>query len=146
MVRRPQPLQRIIAADATLAAWQARRQREEALTDAVRRQLPRQLGGRIHAVMNPAGEVELVAPAGAIAAAVRQRVPDLLAHLQRDGWQCSSVRVRVEVVPDVAAPARAQPRQLDAAALAPLGALSRDLPKGPLRDALARFLRRSGGR
>lgn len=146
MVRSPQPLQRIIAADATLASWQARRQREEALTAAVRRELPRQLGGRLRATISPAGEIELLAPAGAIAAAVRQRLPDLLTRLQQEGWPATGVRVRVQVVADPVPETKAAPRHLDSAALAPLAELSRGLPKGPLRDALARFLRRSSGR
>ena len=43
MVRAPQPFQRILRSDATLAGWAARRDREEALAGIVRRHLPRPL-------------------------------------------------------------------------------------------------------
>lgn len=145
MRRLPQPLHRVIAADETLAGWQARHQREEALTAAVRRQLPRQLGDRIRATVLPSGDVELLTPAGAVAAAVRQRTPDLAAALQREGWPCPAVRVRVQVSVTAPAPAKAAARSIDRNALAPVARLTRGLPEGPLKSALARFLRRTGG-
>ncbi|MEP7207263.1 MAG: hypothetical protein ABI920_10020 [Casimicrobiaceae bacterium] len=145
MTRSPQPLHRVMAADETLAGWQARRRDEEALTALVRRQLPRQLGARVRATVLPSGEVELVSAAGAVAAAVRQRAPDLLLALQAEGWHCSGVRVRVQVSTSTPAPVRPAPRPIDRDALAPMARLARSLPQGPLKAALARFLRRTGG-
>ncbi len=145
MPRAPQPLHRIIAADEALAGWQARHQREQALTTSIRRQLPRQLGERVHATLLPSGEVELATTSGAIATAVRQRGPDLLQALQREGWACPGLRVRVRVA--TAAPAAAKPaaRTVERDALAPVARLTRSLPDGPLKLALARLLRRTGG-
>jgi len=42
------PLKRVVAADATLAEWEARRSREQALTILVRRSLPRAFATRVH--------------------------------------------------------------------------------------------------
>ncbi|NDP41139.1 MAG: DUF721 domain-containing protein [Aromatoleum sp.] len=144
MARSPQPLQRILAADATLAGWDARRRHEEALTGIVRRHLPRPLAGRIRVADGRGAELELAADAGAIAAVVRQRTPNLLAELRREGWEFTGIRVRVQV--------RVEPRPvekhimnpIDRAALRPLAGLARDLPPGPLKSALDRFLRRAG--
>src|SRR5687768_15259685 len=95
--RRPQPLSNILAADAQLATWQARRIREEALTAVVRRHLPRQLGERVRAVAAGSGSIELRTTAGAVAAALRQRLPDVIAAMQREGVDCSGIRIRVQV-------------------------------------------------
>ena len=142
---KPEPLRTIIAADQQLAGWQARRRREQALTAAVRRLLPRQLGDRVEAVELASGEMELLASAGAIAAAVRQRLPDVRQALQRDGWRCAGLNVRVRVVIADAAPPRRAPPAPDRNALAPLARLTRTLPPGPLKSALARMLRKTGG-
>ncbi|MDQ6619836.1 MAG: DciA family protein [Pseudomonadota bacterium] len=145
MKRAPRPLKHVIAEDATLAAWQSRYAREQALLLAVRRYLPRQLAERIRACELDTGEVELIAPAGAVAAAVRQRTPELAVALQREGWVCCGVRVRVQV--SSAAPV--QPREarqtLEHGALAPIARLRGELAAGPLKAALTRLLRRTGG-
>ncbi len=143
MARSPQPLQRILAADPALAAWDARRRREVALTAIVRRHLPRPLAERIRVADERGPELNLIADAGAIAAVARQRAPDLLAELQREGCEFTSIRVRVQVA---AGPARTEKplvKQIDRSALRPLATLARDLPSGPLKTALARFLRRT---
>ena len=143
MARSPQPLQRILAADPALAAWDARRRREVALTAIVRRHLPRPLAERIRVADERGPELNLIADAGAIAAVARQRAPDLLAELKREGCEFTSIRVRVQVA---AGPARTEKplvKQIDRSALRPLAALARDLPSGPLKTALARFLRRT---
>lgn len=143
MRRLPQPLQRIIESDATLGAWEARRAREEALTGLVRRELPRQLGARLRVHETPAGDLELVTGAGAVAAALRQRLPDVAAALRRHGIDAAwRVRVALTAAPPEAP--RHAPRALDRAAVAPLQDLARKLPAGPLRSAVARLLRRSG--
>ena len=144
MPRAPQPLTRILASDATLAAWEARRRREAAIAGVLRQSLPRALADRIRVADAGSGELELAADAGAIAAVLRQRAPDLLAKLQREGWQFTGIRVRVQVRTAPAAPEKAQPNQLDRGSLRPLATLARELPEGPLKAALARFVRRAG--
>jgi len=144
--RAPRSLRRVIAEDATLASWQARRAREQALMAAIGRHLPRQLATRLRATESESGEIELIAPAGAIAAAVRQRTPDLVNALEREGWSCRGLRVRVEV--SIESPPASQKRvpAVNRQDLAPLAKLGSDLPAGPLKSAVARLLRRTGGR
>jgi len=144
MPRAPQPLTRILASDATLAAWEARRRREAAIAGVLRQSLPRALADRIRVADAGSGELELAADAGAIAAVLRQRAPDLLAKLQREGWQFTGIRVRVQVRVAPPTPEKAQANQLDRGSLRPLAALARELPEGPLKAALARFVRRAG--
>jgi hypothetical protein len=144
MANAPRPLRSVIAADAMLAHWDERRRRTDVLTAAVRRHLPRPLAERVRVATTDHDELALATDAGAIAAILRQRTPDLLAALRREGWEFSGLRVRVQVR---AAPPTAtkQPRnQMDRSCFRPLAGLARELPPGPLKTALARFLRRAG--
>ena len=143
MVRSPQSLQRILAADPTLAAWDARCRREAALTAIVRRHLPRPLAERIRAADDAGAELNLVADAGAIAAVVRQRAPDLLAELRREGCEFTSIRVRVQVAAPSPKTQKPVAKHIDRSALRPLATFAQKLPAGPLKASLARFLRRA---
>jgi hypothetical protein len=144
MARTPQPLQRIFAANATFAAWDARRRHEAALTGLVRRQLPRALAERVRVVDARARELELAVDVGAIAAVLRQRTPDLLAVLRAEGMEFTGIRVRVQVRTTPEPKAKLLHNPIDRNALRPLAGLARDLPPGPLKAALAHFLRRAG--
>ncbi len=144
MVRFPQPFNRIVGADATLAAWAERRHREEALACTIRRLLPRPLATRFRVADTRNGQLELAADAGAIAAILRQRGAELLTTLRREGWQFSAIRVRVQVRVDPAPSRKTLANPLDRSALPPLATLARELPAGPLKAALERFLRRAG--
>ena len=143
MARSPQSLHRILAADPALAAWDARRRREAALTAIVRRHLPRALAERIRVAEDRGPELNLIADAGAIAAVARQRAPDLLAELRREGCEFTSIRVRVQVSTAPRKSEKPLPNQIDRSALRSLATLAQDLPSGPLKAALARFLRRA---
>jgi len=138
------PLKRIVATDATLAEWEARRSREQALTVLVRRLLPRAFATRIHVAGARDGELELSADAGAVAAVLRQRSGDLLHALRSQGWEFRSIRVRVHVRTGSDPPPKLSVNQPDRASLRSLDALARTLPRGPLKVALERFLRRVG--
>jgi hypothetical protein len=140
----PQPLSRILAADNAVAAWDARRRREDALTVVIRRHLPRPLANRVRVGAGEGPELELACDAGAIAAIIRQRTPDLLVILRDAGWQFTGIRVRTQVRATPAALVKPPINQPDKEALRPLAGLARDLPPGPLKTALARLLRRLG--
>jgi hypothetical protein len=144
MVRAPQPLQRIIAADATLAAWQARHRQESALVALIRRHLPRPLADRVRIVDAQTPELRLAVDAGAIAAVLRQRTPELLDQLLREGWQFSAIRIRVQVRETPKPVFKTPSNHIDRSSLRPLAGLARELPDGPLKAALSRFLRRAG--
>lgn len=135
------PLARVLAADATLAGWNERRTREQAVLAVVRKVLPRPVGQRVRVASADGGTLELAAPTGAIASVVRQRGPDILARLAHEGWEFSGMRLRVQ--PHSAPPEtnKQLPRQWDSASLRPLAALEAGLPASPLKTALARFLR-----
>ena len=141
------PLARVLESDAQLAEWTARQRHEAALTRLVRRHLPRPIAERV-SVTAAARVLELGAGGGAVAAAVRQRLPDLRAALAREGADFAEIRVRVQVVtmrpgPDDAVPSR---RAWDSRAATPLFDLADRLPSGPLKEALSRWSRRARGR
>jgi len=143
---RPQPLAQVLASDATLAAWSERQRLEARLTAAVRDHLPRPVGAQVRAVAADARCLELATGAGAIAATVRQRGPDLLAALRREGWDFTEIRVRVQVRRAPGGSVKSTGNQRDASAATPLFDLADRLADGPLRSALARWSRRSRGR
>src|SRR3954470_20263080 len=138
------PLSRILAVDAQIGAWHERMQRESRMTAAVRHLLPRALADRVRVAEAAADRLVLAVPAGAIAAVVRQRVPDLLAGLRREGVDFTQIEVRVQVGRYSVAEPKKAAIQAPRANAAPLRALADGLPAGPLRDAVARLARRSG--
>ncbi|MFO1302881.1 MAG: DciA family protein [Burkholderiales bacterium] len=138
----PKPLSRILAVDAQIGAWHERMERESRVTAAVRRLLPRALADRVRVADAGTATLVLSVPAGAVAAVVRQRSPDLLAGLRREGWNFTEFRVAVQVgtgVPVMEKIVSKQPHKIDGT---PLRALARELPAGPLRDAVERLARR----
>jgi hypothetical protein len=139
-----QPLARILASDTQIAAWNARMQRESRLTTAVRCELPRALAERVRVAEASTSTLQLAVAAGAVAAVIRQRTPDILAGLRREGWDFTELRVRVQVRDTPGeGPARLK-IQRDRIVSAPLSQLASDLPQGPLRTAIERLVRRSG--
>ena len=139
-----QPLARILATDAQIAAWHDRMQRETRLTTAVRRLLPRALADRVRVADAAAQVLTLAVAAGAVAAVVRQRTPDLLAGLQREGWDFTELRVRVQVKGEAPLPAKISPNQRAKLDLTSFRQLAAALPEGPLRAAIERLTRRCG--
>lgn len=101
---------------------------------------------RVHVTDARDGVLVLAAGAGAIAAALRQRAPELRSALARDGCDFSEVRVRVQVAGSTIAQQKMTKRQWDSTAAAPLFALGDRLSGGPLKDALSRWSRRARGR
>ena len=148
MTRKPQhqTFARVLDSDARLAEWTARHREEAALTRLVRTHLPRSIGERIRVTDARDGVLEIAASAGAIAAAVRQRVPDLRGALARDGHPFAEVRVRVHVSGASIAGEPAAKRQWDSHDASPLFELADRLPGGPLKEALRRWSRRGRGR
>ena len=136
------PLSRILATDATLAAWHARALAEAELTSAVRRHLPRPLADRVHVAEATLATLTLTTNAGTVAAVVRQRLPDILEGLKREGCNFTEIRVRVQVRVDAPAPAKSLKIQRDKTDAAPLRRLAESLPEGPLKAAVERLARR----
>ncbi|MEP6679283.1 MAG: hypothetical protein ABJB78_08290 [Betaproteobacteria bacterium] len=139
------PLAHVFAADARIVAWTARLKAEAALTALIRRQLPRPLADRVRVTGILDGAVELASSTGAVAAAVRQRLPDVIASLRREGCDFTEIRVRVQVGGGARPENKSLCRQMDARAFAMLDLAAR-LPECPLKDALDRWSRRARGR
>jgi len=141
-----QVLARILESDSQLSAWTARHREEVALTQALRRHLPRPIADRMRVADARNGVLEIAATAGAIAATLRHRAPGLRVLLARDGWDFTEIRVRVQVAAGPGAEQKTLKRQWDSSSAAPLFNLAPTLPAGPLRDALTRWSRRARGR
>jgi hypothetical protein len=140
------PIARIFERDPQIASWSARLKQEAALTTAIRRQLPRPLAERVRVAGAQEPVLELVVGAGAVAAVVRQRAPSMTLALQREGWNFTEIRVRVQVTNIAQDREKIISRQLDAKAAATLGDFEAGLSDGPLKISLARWTRRARGR
>ena len=140
------PLASVIESDAQLAGWSTRHRAEAELTRVLRRHLPRPIAERVRVSEARHGVLELAATAGAIAASLRQRAPQIRADMAREGFDFHEVRVRVQVAGTGSMQQKAPHRQWDSADAAPLFTLADRLPDGPLRAALARWSRRARGR
>ena len=136
------PLNRILAGDAQIAHWHERMQRELRLTTAVRRLLPRALADRVRVAEAEPPLLIVAVPAGAVAAAVRQRSPDLLAGLRREGLHFTQIEVRVQVRTTPPPTQKVLANQSNAMNASPLRDLAAGLPAGPLRAAVERLARR----
>jgi hypothetical protein len=125
-----------------MGAWHERMERENRLTAAVRRLLPRALADRVRVAQAEPPTLTLAVPAGAVAAVVRQRSPDLLAGLRREGWDFTEFTVRVQVGTGVPSHMKVNKNQSHKLNPAPLRQLASELPPGPLRDAVQRLARK----
>ena len=137
-----QPLAHVLATDATLAAWHARALAEAQLTSAVRRHLPRALADHVHVAEAALAMLTLATSTGAVAAVVRQRLPDILEGLKREGCNFTEIRVRVQVRVDAPPPEKSLKIQRNNTDPAPLRRLAESLPDGPLKAAVERLARR----
>lgn len=116
------------------------------MTRLVRKHLPRPIAERVHVSDSRDGVLELAATAGAIAATLRQRAPNLRASLLRDGFDFAEVRIRVHVAARPEVIKKDVLRQWDSVSVKPLFDLADRLSDGPLKAALARWSRRARGR
>jgi hypothetical protein len=146
MAPKQRTVARVLETDAQFAEWTARHRREAALTRSIRMHLPRPIAERVRVTDTRDGILEIAAGAGAIAATLRQRVPELRAALARDGFDFAQVRVRVQVAGMAVPPQKPSRRRWDSGSAAPLFKLADDLADGPLKTALMQWSRRARGR
>jgi len=137
-------LARILDDDPLLVAWNRRRREEAAVMKAIAVVLPRPLAAHVAALLPAPDRLDLVAPTGTVAAALRQRLPAVQAALAREGMDFREVRVRVQPVLAPEPERKVLPRQRDNAYLPALERLEANLPPGELRQAVRRVLRRAG--
>jgi hypothetical protein len=137
-------LARILDDDPLLVAWNRRRREEAAVMKAIAVVLPRPLAAHVAALLPAPDRLDLVAPTGTVAAALRQRLPAVQAALAREGMDFREVRVRVQPVLAPEPERKSVPRQRDSAYIPALERLEANLPPGELRQAVRRVLRRAG--
>lgn len=138
------PLARVLADDPLLAAWNRRRRDETRVLRAVHAALPRPLATHVAALLPEPDRLDLVATTGTIAAALRHRLPAVRMALGREGMEFREVRVRVQPASVRQAERKVLPRQWDSAQKTALEGLAVSLPDGPLKAAVAGWLKRSG--
>jgi hypothetical protein len=94
-----------------------------------------------HGEAADAGSEQLVLSAtrGAAAALLRQRVPELLKALEREGWKFTGLRIRVQPRLAGRSPEKSISKQIDAISAARLTARARALADPALREALLRL-------
>jgi hypothetical protein len=136
----------VLESDARFADWSARRRQEVELTRLLRKHLPRPIADRVRVADARDGVLELAASAGAIAATLRQRAPDLRTSLARDGLDFQEIRVRVQVAALTSARVAPTQRPWDSRDATPLFDLAERLDDGPLKAVLSRWSRRARGR
>jgi len=135
-------LQHVLTSDATLADWLARRDEEQRLDSRVRAVLPRALAERVHVSDGRPPELVLTAGGGAAAALIRQRGPEILGMLRQEGWEFTSIRVRVQVGNDPRPQGKSQHNQLDDRAVSALERLAGSVGDASLEAALRRLAQR----
>jgi hypothetical protein len=141
-IPQPRSLSRLLASDPVVAGWLARALAEAELTAAVRRHLPRALADRVCVVEIADTTLVLATGSGTIAAVVRQRLPEILGELKREGCNFTEIRVRVQVRVDVDPRGKTLKTQRERPDPAPLRRLADGLPEGPLKAAVQRLARR----
>lgn len=92
-----------------------------------------------------AGVVIIHAENGAVAAKLRQLAPSLTAEFRQRGQEVTEIRIKVQPL-DAALQQTHTPvaAVLGAASRASIERLAGDLPDGPLRDSLRRFMQKVG--
>ena len=133
-------LQHILSGQTEFGDLLARRSRELALERRVHAALPAALAACVGVADARSEELVLLASSGAVGALLRQRSPQLLAALVREGWKFTGIRVRVQV--RSAQPKRnPDPKHIDNASAERLEALAMQLGDAPLAQALRRLAR-----
>jgi hypothetical protein len=133
------PLRQILSAEATLAGLLNRRQREVAVLQCVRDNLPPALAAQVGVDDARAPELALVAATGAAAGLLRQRVPALVNILQRAGLEFTGIQVRVQARPRGGSSHKTIAKQLDSASAAALRGRAGALADAELAAALRRL-------
>ena len=142
------PLQKIgalLGASEELKTLSAGTRRMQDLQTLYLRSAPRELAGSSRVKNYRAGTLFVSADNAAVAAKLKQLAPSLLASIRKTEPQITGIRIEVQV----SGAARERPRKpqkkpLTPEAVARFEALSKRVPNGGLKDAIARLVRRHG--
>jgi hypothetical protein len=136
----------ILATEPGLSGLRERLQKVAQLQELCRRGIPHALRESV-SVGEPIGnELRLFANDGAAAAKLRHLTPELLAFLNREGWQFTGIRVAVQVRTGALPGKKSKPKQIDDMGQTCLARLAESLPEAPLRRAIERLRRNAGGK
>jgi hypothetical protein len=138
------PLRQILSAESTLAGFLDRRQREFAVLQRIRENLPPALAAQVGVVDARLPELALIAATGAAAGLIRQRVPALVKTLRGAGWEFTGIQVRVQARPGWDAPHKTVAKQLDTESAATLYIRAGTLADPELANALRRLADHAG--
>jgi len=137
------PIRQILAAEPALTRWLDRQQHDHAVLQQVKRALPPALAAHVEAADAGSQQLVLAATGGAAAALLRQRVPELLQALEREGWKFTGIRIRVQPRSAGGSPEKNLSKQIDAVSAATLTARAQALADPALREALLRLAGRA---
>jgi len=87
------------------------------------------------------GQLTLAIPNAALAAKLKQQLPKLQDNLLKRGWQVIAIRLKVQVVAEVAKPERIPHPGLSANAIAAFAQLEKTLEKTPQNSTLNEALK-----
>jgi hypothetical protein len=132
-------LHTILKGESTFDELLQRHRREAALQDRIHRALPPALAKHVVVIDARSAELELGAASGAVAALLRQRVPDLRTSLAREGFEFTGIRVRVQARLAREQAPKSLRKQLDSSSAAMIASLAERLDPSPLADALRRL-------
>jgi hypothetical protein len=132
-------LRHILSAETTLAGYLDRRRSELAILEHIRRNLPPALAAQVGIAAAQPPELALLARSGAAGALLRQRIPDLVEKLAREGWQFTGIRIRVQALPTTKSHNKIDAKQLDNQSAAALRAHAARLGDAGLSGALRRL-------
>lgn len=139
MNRTSRSFAQILDTDPRLKVWVERSVRRERAQRDFLKLLPPNLRPACWVAEAGVDELELAAANGAAATRLKQWTPRLIEGLTREGWQFTSVRVRVQVRPVAPAGKTIVEKHIDTQGLAALRRLAGTLPDGPLQRAVARL-------
>jgi len=132
-------LHQILKGESTFDDLLQRHRREAALQDRVHLALPPALAKHVAVIDARSAELELGAASGAAAGLLRQRAPELLVALAREGFEFTGIRVRVQARLARESVQNSPKKQLDNASATTLSRLALEIGESPLGRALRRL-------
>lgn len=147
--RRPNTALNWLTNNSQLAGLVHQAQTFVTLREQLTRLLPSPLGSSCHIARLDNGRLTLAVASASIAAKLRQMTPRIQRALSDQGWNIQGVEVQIQsqltrIRP--ATPLAREARPLDQTALTAFDDLHRQLPSGPLADAVAKLLSHHGHR
>lgn len=143
LVNRFQPLRAVLTRDPRIAGLLARTDPLRRAQAVYERIVPPTLTRVSRVLLIEGGQIRLAADSGAVAARLRQLAPGLATEFNREGVDCTSIRVSVQVRTARPEGRKGLEKHIDAAGRAALERLAAETSDADLKRALTRLLARS---